>query len=185
MALSYYQFEAIHPFPDGNGRTGRILNILHLIEAGLLDAPVLYLSGFIVRNKNSYYERLRGVTERNEWERWVIFIAEAVKATSAWTRAFIDQIEGLKRDIDRRMRADESLRSMPLGDLVALMFTQPYIRISNVVEAGLAQRQTASRWLSKLASADFLTETQLGREKIFINHHLLKLLLSAPVDASS
>lgn len=185
MALSHYQFEAIHPFPDGNGRTGRILNILHLIESGLLDAPVLYLSGFIVRHKNSYYERLRGVTEREDWEKWVMFIAEAVRATSAWTRAFIDQIEDLKGDVDARLRADESLRSMPLGDLVGLMFTQPYIRISNVVEAGLAQRQTASRWLARLASADYLTETKLGREKIFINHHLLQLLLSAPVETGS
>lgn len=146
---------------------------------------MLYLSGFIVRHKNSYYERLRGVTEREDWEKWVMFIAEAVRATSAWTRAFIDQIEDLKGDVDARLRADESLRSMPLGDLVGLMFTQPYIRISNVVEAGLAQRQTASRWLARLASADYLTETKLGREKIFINHHLLQLLLSAPVETGS
>ncbi|MGW8590366.1 Fic family protein [Dietzia sp. NPDC055877] len=182
MALSHYQFEAIHPFPDGNGRTGRILNILHLIEAGLLDEPVLYLSGFIVRNKNDYYTRLRGVTEHAEWEQWILFMAEAVKSTAAWTRGFIDQIEALKRDIDARMRADEDLRSLPLGDLVSLLFTQPYIRISNVVEAGLAKRQTASRWLSKLVNSDFITETQLGREKIFINHHLLQLLLTAPVE---
>lgn len=182
MALSHYQFEAIHPFPDGNGRTGRILNLLHLIADGLLDHPVLYLSGFIVRNKNEYYERLRGVTERGEWTEWVMFIVDAVKSTSSWTRRFIDQIESLKRDIEDRMRADETLKSLPLGDLVGLVFTQPYIRISNVVDAGLAKRQTASRWLSKMVTADFLTETQLGREKIFINHHLLQLLLSAPID---
>lgn len=182
MALSHYQFEAIHPFPDGNGRTGRILNILHLIEAGLLDHPVLYLSGFIVRHKSDYYERLRRVTANGEWAPWVLFMAEAVRSTSAWTRGFIDQIEALKRDVDDRMRTEENLKSLPLGDLVGLLFTQPYIRISNVVDAGLAKRQTASRWLAKLVESDFLTETQLGREKIFINHHLLNLLLSAPVD---
>lgn len=182
MALSHYQFEAIHPFPDGNGRTGRILNILHLIEAELLDEPVLYLSGFIVRHKNTYYERLRGVTERGEWVPWLLFILESVRSTAAWTRKFIDRIEGLKADIDGRMRTDAALKGMPMGDLVTLMFTQPYMRIANVVDAGLARRQTASRWLSKLAAGEFLTEVALGREKVFINHHLLELLLSAPVD---
>lgn len=183
MALSHYQFEAIHPFPDGNGRTGRILNILHLIEAGLLDHPVLYLSGFIVRHKNDYYERLRRVTANEDWVPWILFMAEAVRSTSAWTRGFIDRIEWLKRDVDDRMRGEENLRSLPVGDLVGLLFTQPYIRISNVVDAGLAKRQTASRWLTKVVASGFLTGTQLGREKIFINHRLLELLLSAPLDS--
>jgi len=182
MALSHYQFEAIHPFPDGNGRTGRILNILHLIEAGLLDEPVLYLSGFIVRHKNTYYERLRAVTEQGEWVPWICYMLESVRATAAWTKGFIDHIERLRNETDRRLRSDTNLKGLPLGDLVTLLFTQPYVRISNIVDAGLAQRQTASRWLAKLVAAEALTEIQQGREKVFINHRLLELLLSAPLD---
>jgi Fic family protein len=174
MAVMHYQFEAIHPFTDGNGRTGRILNLLFLISEKLLDLPILYLSRHIIQNKQAYYRLLLDVTTGQAWEAWILYMLAAVESTAVWTTAKIEAIRSLMDKTTEALRKD-----MPNGysrELVELIFEQPYCRISNVVEANIAQRQTASKLLKELAARNVLTEIALGREKLFINPHLMKLL---------
>lgn len=179
MALQHYQFEAIHPFSDGNGRTGRVLNMLTLMEKDLLGDPVLYLSGYIVRHKQDYYTLLRGVTERDEWEPWILFMVSACEVTAAWTLQLIETITAMQAEVEGRIRT--LVPRAPAADLARLLFTQPYIRIENITEAGYAQRQAASRWLSDLVRARILEEEKIGRGKIFVNAALLDILFEAPL----
>lgn len=175
MAVAHYQFEAIHPFSDGNGRTGRILNILFLIHAGLLRIPVLYLSRHLIQHKADYYRLLRGVTEQAAWEEWVLFMLTAVEATAAWTTSRILAIRDLFDQTLSRARA-----SLPpkvySKELIELVFTQPYSKIQFLVDAGLAQRQTASGYLQELEKLGILVGEKRGREIIYKHPALLKLL---------
>ncbi|MFA5331718.1 MAG: Fic family protein [Methanoregula sp.] len=175
LALIHYQFEAIHPFEDGNGRTGRILNILYLIEQGLLDIPVLYLSGYIIDNKGEYYRRLQAVTENEDWERWIQFLLSAVEETSAGTYRRILAIHKLLDDTMVFCR-DNLPKQIYSHELIELIFIQPYCKISFVVEEGIAQRQTAAEYLQQLEKIGVLESRKIGREKIFIHPALLKLL---------
>lgn len=179
MAAAHYQFEAIHPFFDGNGRTGRIINILYLIESGLLKLPILYLSGHIVRTKSEYYTRLNAVTTREEWEPWLVYMLNGVENTARWTSRLVETIDELHRSCEEKIRA--IFPKMPASDLSRLLFTQPYIRIENIVMAGLAQRQTASRWLNALAQQGLLKLEKSGRATVFVNYELLTALFSAPL----
>lgn len=172
MAISHYQFESIHPFPDGNGRTGRILNILFLIEAGLLSLPILYLSRFILAQRSDYYSLLRGVTERGEWEKWILFMLEAVENTAVWTRKKIAIIRALVENTAVVIR--EKVPKIYSWELVQVLFAQPYCRIENLVEAGIAKRQTASVYLKQLVAMGILEEVNAGREKLYINTRLLQ-----------
>ncbi|SFR12198.1 Fic family protein [Enterobacter sp. kpr-6] len=172
MAISHYQFESIHPFPDGNGRTGRILNILFLIEAGLLSLPILYLSRFILAQRSDYYSLLRGVTERGEWEKWILFMLEAVENTAVWTRKKVAIIRALVENTAVVIR--EKLPKIYSWELVQVLFAQPYCRIENLVEAGIAKRQTASVYLKQLVAMGILEEVNAGREKLYINTRLLQ-----------
>jgi len=176
MAVGHYQFEAIHPFTDGNGRTGRILNLLYLVDQKLLDQPVLYLSRAIIRNKAGYYRLLNAVTSDAAWEPWVRYLLEAVAETAHWTTAKIHAIRDLLRDttafVQRRAPA------VYTRELVELIFAQPYCRIANVVDAGLARRQTASEYLKQLRDIGVLDEVKVGREKLFIHPKLMSLLTS-------
>lgn len=176
MAVMHYQFEAIHPFSDGNGRTGRILNILFLISKGLLDIPVLYLSRYVIQHKSDYYSLLQGVTQKGEWESWIGFMLSAVEETANWTTQRITAIRTLLEDTLERCR-----RELPGNvfskELIELIFSQPYCKISFVVDAGLAKRQTASEYLNELEKAGVLRSQKAGREKIFLNPKLLELLL--------
>lgn len=181
MAVAHYQFEAIHPFTDGNGRTGRILNLLYLVEQGLLDLPVLYLSGAIIRRKADYYRLLLAVTTGGFWEDWILYILRAVVETARWTTERIRDIRQLMGDTTDHVRKALGI-SRP--ELVDLIFAQPYCRIRNVVEAGIAERQTAAVYLRKLAASGVLNEVKVGREKLFINPRLMRLLTEAPVDLS-
>jgi Fic family protein len=175
LALIHYQFEAIHPFEDGNGRTGRILNILYLVEQGLLDIPVLYLSRYIIEHKGDYYRLLRNVTEEQAWEEWVLFMLSAVEDTSARTYRRILAIRRLLDDTTAMCR--ENLpRQIYSRELVELIFVQPYCKISFVVEAGIARRQTAAEYLQELEEIGILESRKVGREKIFLHPALLKLL---------
>lgn len=174
MAVGHYQFEAIHPFTDGNGRTGRILSLLFLIDQGLLDLPVLYLSRAIIRNKNQYYKLLLEVTTKQAWEPWVLYMLRAVQETAAWTTNRIERVQALlerTRDVVRARGPGAYSR-----ELVELVFVQPYCRISNVVDAGLGHRQTAARHLRALVAAGVLEEVTAGRERLFINPRLMRLL---------
>ena len=175
MAVAHYQFEAIHPFTDGNGRTGRILNILFLIHAGLLRIPVLYLSRHLIQHKAEYYRLLRGVTERGEWEPWVMFILTGVEETATWTTSRILAIRDLFDQTLARCRAKLPAKVYS-KELVELVFTQPYSKIQFLVDASIAQRQTASEYLQELEKLGILKGEKRGREVLYKHPALLKVL---------
>jgi Fic family protein len=174
MAVGHYQFEAIHPFTDGNGRTGRVINLLFLIEKGLLKLPVLYLSGYIIRHKSEYYTLLLKVTTDQAWEDWIMFMLRAVLETAQWTSRIIPAIRSLLDETADKIRREAN--GVYSRELAELIFVQPYCRISNLVDAGIAQRQSASTYLKKLAELGVLEERKVGREKLFINPAFLRLL---------
>lgn len=174
MAIAHYQFEAIHPFSDGNGRTGRLLNILYLVQAGLLDVPVLYLSRFILENKDQYYRGLLRVTTEGAWDDWILYMLEAIEVTARKTRMTI---------LDIRNAVDEAIEQarieMKRGyskELIELIFQQPYTRIQFLEAAGIAKRQTGSTYLSELERIGLLVSVKHGRERLFINHRLMNIL---------
>ena len=174
MAIAHYQFECIHPFPDGNGRTGRILNILYLIQTGLLSLPILYLSRFILERRDDYYTFLRRVTEEGDWESWILFMLEAVRNTSRWTTDKISVVRELMAETTAYVR--EQLPKIYTHELIQALFAQPYCRIDNLVERGVAKRQTASTYLKQLVNIGVLEEMTVGREKLYINIRLLREL---------
>jgi Fic family protein len=173
MAVAHYQFEAIHPFSDGNGRTGRILNILMLVNAGLLASPVLYLSRYIIRNKDEYYHRLLEVTRSGAWEEWILFLLEAVRATAAGTLIKVDMIQDLQGEIREQLRGTAAGAN---SDLLDLLFEQPYCRIADVMASCAVSRPTASKWLNELVANEMLIDVRAGRERLFINWRFLDLL---------
>lgn len=176
MAIAHYQFEAIHPFVDGNGRTGRILNILYLMDQQLLTLPILYLSRFIIQNKAKYYELLLNVTTQENWQEWILFMLQAVKNSSEWTIAKIKVIRQLyEHSIEYIKNHAGKIYSRELVDVI---FEQPYCRISNLVDKGIAKRQAASTYLKKLVELGVLEEIAVGKEKLFLHPKLLHLLTS-------
>ena len=174
MAVQHYQFEAIHPFADGNGRTGRILNILFLVEHGLLDSPILYLSRYIIQNKAAYYRLLQNVTTDRDWSTWIIFILDGVEETCSWTTDKIKSIRELMEHTGEYVQKE--LPKIYSWELVELLFKQPYCRIQNLVEAGIAKRQTASVYLKQLCKLGILREIKSGRENIFVHPKYIELL---------
>ena len=174
MAVAHYQFEAIHPFTDGNGRTGRVLNILMLIQESLLTLPVLYLSRYIIDHKADYYRLLGEVTSAAAWEEWVLYMLRAVEQTAHWTTAKIAALRQLQVHTADHVR--QQLPKIYSHELVETLFEQPYCRIGNLVAKGIAQRQAASRYLQDLARIGVLSETTAGREKLFIHPKLMHLL---------
>ena len=178
LAVMHYQFEAIHPFIDGNGRTGRVLNLLYLVDKDLLDSPVLYLSRYINQHRSQYYERLREVTINQDWEAWILFVLDAVRDTARWTQ---EKIYAIRELLDHT--ATDIRHKMPKiysRELIELIFTNPYCRISDVVTAGIVKRQTASIYLKKLATNGILQELSVGRENLYVNSNLLALLFEPP-----
>ncbi len=176
MAVAHYQFEAIHPFLDGNGRTGRVLNLLMLVEQGLLDLPVLYLSRYILRHRAQYYSGLLAVTREGAWEPWIAFMLAAITDTARWTTAKIQAVQQLQTGATTFVKARAS--KIYSRELVDMLFVQPYCRIQNLVEADIAKRQTASVYLKQLASLGMLREVKVGREKLFLHNNFVRLLTS-------
>ncbi|WP_297841421.1 protein adenylyltransferase Fic [Pseudomonas sp.] len=174
MAVGHYQFEAIHPFIDGNGRTGRVINILYLIHEGLLNLPILYLSRYIISHKADYYRLLLEVSREQAWEPWLLFMLQAVEETAQWTTAKITAIRRLVEHTTGHVR--EKLPKIYSRELVDVIFEQPYCRIGNLVEKGIGQRQAASRYLKDLSQLGVLREVHAGKEKIFIHPKLMQLL---------
>ena len=174
MAVGHYQFEAIHPFADGNGRTGRALNILYLIDKQLLDLPILYLSRYINANRESYYKLLRGVTTSQEWEPWILFMLDAVEQTAKWTTEKIASIKALMDDAARHIKGAHPI--VYSRELVELLFTQPYCRVTDLVQNDIASRNTASRYLKELLAGGVLEQRKEGREILYINSKFLDLL---------
>lgn len=176
MAAAHYQFEAIHPFADGNGRTGRILNMLMLVEAGLLRQPLLYLSRYIIETKTDYYRLLLGVTAKKAWEPWLLYILSGIEKTSRDTLGTIAAIRMLQDDFAKRARL--ASKGGADSELQAVLFEQPYCRIGTVMERCEVSRPTATAWLSALAEAGMLRDHKVGRDRIFVNHEFLGLLPS-------
>jgi Fic family protein len=176
MAIGHYQFEAIHPFPDGNGRTGRIINILFLIEQGLLDQPILYLSRYINQHREDYYRLLLEVTTKGAWEPWILYMLEAVENTAMWTRAKIKAIKLLMEESVRHVAATRP--KIYSRELIEEIFVQPYCRMNDLVQRGIGTRKTAAKYLGDLVSAGVLQERKEGREKLYINTRFLDLLMT-------
>jgi Fic family protein len=175
MALIHHQFESIHPFPDGNGRIGRILNVLYLTRTGLLDIPVLYLSRFITHNKADYYRHLQAVRDTGAWEDWVVYMLEAVAATSATTVEIVSGVRDQMADVKHRMRGE--LPKIYSQELLNNLFRHPYTRIEYLQSDLGVSRQTAAKYLDTLADCGFVEKHRSGKSNYFINVALVKLFL--------
>lgn len=176
MAVQHHQFESIHPFYDGNGRTGRILNLLHLVLHGLLDLPVLYLSRYIVRHKADYYRLLQSVRDTGDWEPWVLYVLRAVEETSRQTIGQIYGIRDLMQSTKQRLRREYP--KLYSQDLINNLFRHPYTKIEYVERDLGVSRLTATKYLTMLTTAGFLRKQKLGRTNFYINDPLFKLLAS-------
>lgn len=174
MAVAHYQFEAIHPFHDGNGRTGRVINILMLMEARLLHDPVLYLSRAIIARKNDYYRLLNAVTAEGAWIDWILFMLDAVEDSARSTIRKIETIRECQEDIAERAR--EVTTGGRDAHFLSVLFEQPYCRIGTVAERCDVSRQTASSWLRALVDVGLLNAFKEGREWIFVNNEFLEVL---------
>ena len=182
MALIHYQFESIHPFYDGNGRTGRIINVLYLVKQGLLDIPVLYLSRHIVRTKADYYRLLQQVRERDAWEDWVLYMLTAVERTAGDTVTTIAAIRSALMDYKHRIRNQYKFYSQ---DLINNLFTHPYTKIAFIERDLKVSRLTATKYLDALAEKGFLQKQKFGRSNYYINVALNRILIGAEMGAGS
>jgi len=174
MAVGHYQFEAIHPFTDGNGRTGRVLNSLFLIHENLLTLPILYLSRYMIQHKADYYRLLLAVTSDQAWEEWVLYVLKGVEEIAKWTTAKIEALRLLSMHTAEHVRKKRP--KIYSRELVDLIFELPYCRIQNLMKAKIAKRQTASTYLKALVEIGVLEERAVGREKLFIHSKLMQLL---------
>ncbi|MDD5765057.1 MAG: Fic/DOC family N-terminal domain-containing protein [Candidatus Marinimicrobia bacterium] len=182
LAIMHYQFEAIHPFSDGNGRTGRILNILYLVQKNLLDLPVLYLSKYIIEHKSNYYRFLRAVTTKQEWIPWILFMLDAVEQTANFSRKRILDIRNLmERTVEKAK--NELPDYMYSKELIEILFHQPYCKAQFLVEANLAERKTAATYLKELERIGVLMSRSIGREKLYLNIKLYELLADQHVQS--
>ena len=175
MAVIHFQFESIHPFYDGNGRTGRIINILYLVAQGLLNLPVLYLSRYVIRNKAQYYARLQAVRDHQDWEGWLLFMLEAIAQTSRETTALIEKIKEHMQAVKHRMR--DELPKIYSQDLLNNMFCHPYTKIEFIERDLGVSRLTATKYLDQLCEKGFLLKHKMGRSNYYINQPLVKLFM--------
>ncbi len=176
MAVIHFQFESIHPFYDGNGRTGRIINILHLVANDLLDMPILYLSRYIIKNKDAYYKTLQNVRDINDWESWLLFILEGIEQTSRQTIELIHKTRELMMNYKHRIRSE--LSKIYRQDLLNNLFKHPYTKIDYVMNDLNVSRITATRYLDELSKKEFLKKRKVGRNNYYINNPLCKILTS-------
>ena len=174
MAIIHFQFESIHPFYDGNGRTGRIINILYLIFEKLQNLPILYLSRYIIQNKSDYYKLLQEVREKNSWEEWILFMIKAVESTSKETIELIIQIRELMMNYKHKLRENYKFYSQ---DLLNNLFKHPYTKIEFVVNDLNVSRITAANYLNKLADDGLLKKEKIGTGNYYINQPLFDLLV--------
>ncbi len=174
LAILHYQFESIHPFYDGNGRTGRILNILFLILNDLIDVPILYLSSYLIEHKPAYYRLLNKANHEGEWENWIMFMLKAVENTSKHT---IMKITSIKNLLDNTIiKVQKESPKIYRKELVELLFEQPYSKIDFVVSRLSVERKAASRYLKELEEIGVLESQKVGREKLYINKELIEIL---------
>jgi Fic family protein len=178
MAVLHLQFESIHPFYDGNGRTGRIINILYLFNKDLLRLPILYLSRYIIRHKNDYYRLLQEVRDRNAWEEWVLYMLDGVEQTASETIVTIDAIKRLMQDYKFRIRRE--FPKMYSQDLLNNLFRHPYTKIEFIMKDLQVSRPTASIYLGKLCESGFLEKHKRGVTNFYVNRPLLGVFISHP-----
>src|SRR5664280_1678278 len=174
MAIIHYQFESIHPFYDGNGRTGRIINILYLMLKGLLDSPILYLSGFIIHNKGEYYRLLRDVTFNAVWEPWILYVLKGIEQTATETIKQVNSINSLMLETIEKVKAEKP--NVYSKEFIELLFEHPYSKIEHLEFKGIAKRKTAGKYLAELADIGILEPQKIGKEVIYINKALYELL---------
>lgn len=175
MAIVHHQFESIHPFPDGNGRLGRILNVLYLTRTGLLEIPILYLSRFITRRKGEYYRLLQSVRDTGEWEPWLLYMLGGVADTAKETLVLIEAMRELMAEYKRRLRTDHS--KIYSQDLLNNLFRHPYTRIEYVQNELDISRPTATKYLDELADGGLLNKHRIGRNNYYINQRLVALFV--------
>jgi len=176
MAIIHYQFESIHPFYDGNGRTGRIINILYLVLQGLLDIPILYLSRFITQNKADYYKALQGVRDKNDWETLILYLLKGIEVIAEQTIVLITNIKVLMQDFKDRLRLD--VPKIYSQDLLNNLFNHPYTKIEFLQQELNVTRQTASNYLDKLTEFGYLEKVKLGKSNYYFNQKLIQVLIS-------
>ena len=174
MAIIHYQFETIHPFYDGNGRTGRIINILYLILNDLLDIPILYLSSYIIKHKSDYYRLLQEVRTKGSWEEWILYMLDGVEQTSLETIELINDISKLMSNTKKRIR--EELPNRYSKDLIEILFSHPYTKIDFLVEGLNISRQTASKYLKELETIGLLQSIKIKNSKFYVNVYLFDRL---------
>jgi len=175
MAVIHHQFESIHPFYDGNGRAGRIINILYLVAQGLLDIPILYLSGYIIQTKQKYYHLLQSVRDKNEWEEWIIYMLEGVEVTSRNTVKLVTEIKGLMQEYKHRIRSE--LPKMYSQELLNNLFSHPYTKIEYLQQDLKVSRLTAGKYLNQLNDSGFVIKKKMGRHNYYINEPLFELFV--------
>ncbi len=174
MAIIHYQFETIHPFYDGNGRTGRIINILYLIFKELLDIPILYLSSYIIKNKADYYRLLQEVRTKENWEEWILYMLDGVEQTSLATTELVNDIHTLMGETKEKIKAE--LPKIYSKDLVEILFMHPYTKIDFLVDGLGVYRDTAGRYLKKLEALGIVKEVKIKNSKFFVNTKLFERL---------
>lgn len=174
IAIIHHQFESIHPFYDGNGRTGRIINILYLVQKGLLHLPVLYLSKYIIKHKSDYYRLLQEVREEGNWEEWILFMLDGIEETATASITLITSIKVLMQQYKQQIRSNHS--KLYSQDLLNNLFKYPYTKIEFLQKDLQISRSTAIRYLDTLVKAGFLTKHKVGRDNFFLNAKLLELL---------
>lgn len=180
MAIIHHQFESIHPFYDGNGRTGRIINILFLIQQGLLNLPILYLSRYIIRNRQQYYELLQTTRDTGNWQPWILYMLDAVEKTASETMVIVTSIKELMLRQKDRIRTDQP--RMYSQDLINTLFRHPYTKIKQVERDLHVSRLTASKYLETLSEMGILTKIKVGRSNYYINDELYRLLMNRTVN---
>lgn len=174
MALMHYQFEAIHPFSDGNGRTGRILLLLYLKMSKLLNIPAIYLSEYIIKNKAEYYQSLRNVTEHDSWEDYVLYMLDMVEVNATNGLKRLEEIISLMDTISQKIKAE--LPKVYSKELVEILFNLPYTKRQFLIDAGLGSAKTAGNYLRDLEEGGFLKSIKIGKERLYLNHELMKIL---------
>lgn len=176
MCIAHYQFEAIHPFQDGNGRTGRILNLLYLIQQGLLSQPVLYFSKFIIQNKEDYYYKLGAVTQRSAWKNWIMYMLNAVENTSKLTNNLIEEII---QQMEATYQIGKEKIKWYSKEVNEVIFTQPYIKPRIIGEVlNKKSRTTLTKYMSELCKAQILSPLKEGKEVYYLNNDLIRILKS-------
>jgi Fic family protein len=174
MALMHYQFKAIHPFADGNGRTGRILLLLYLKMVKLLDIPAIFLSEYIIRNKMEYYKKIRNVTENEDWESYILYMLDMIENSAKKGLVNLDQVTALMVKMEEEIKTE--LPKVYSKELIEIIFRLPYTKRQFLTEARLGTPKTVGNYLMSLEEKGYLESVRIGKEKLYLNHELMKIL---------